>query len=61
MLIFLNLGAYATLGQGPWRSDYKLLVNVCYLFESLKMALSFSTNASKSFNNGDYCSNKGTN
>jgi hypothetical protein len=53
MPIFLNLDAYATIGQGPWQSDYKLLVNVCYLFESPKVALNFSTNASKSFNNGD--------
>jgi hypothetical protein len=53
MPIFLNLDAYATLGQGPWRSDCKLLVNVCYLFESPKVALNFSTNASESFNNGD--------
>jgi hypothetical protein len=53
MPIFLNSGAYATLGQGPWRSDCKLLVNMCYLFESLKMALIFSTNASKLFNNGN--------
>jgi hypothetical protein len=52
MPIFLNSNADATVGQGPWQSDYKLLINVCYLFESPKVALNFSTNASKSFNNG---------
>jgi hypothetical protein len=36
MPIFLNL-----VGQGPCRSDCKLLVNVCYLFESPKVALIF--------------------
>ncbi len=35
------------------------IVNVCYLFEFPKLALNFSTKFSKSFKNGNQCSNKG--
>jgi hypothetical protein len=41
--------------------DCNLFVDVHSLSKSSKMALKFSTNVSKLFNNGDWHSNKGAN
>ncbi len=52
---------YTAFEHDPWQKDHILMLDMHSLFESPKVALNFSRNASKSFSKGDWCSNKGVN
>jgi hypothetical protein len=49
----LNSNAYIATREGPWKSDCNLLVDVHSLCKSPNVALNFSINVSKLFNNGN--------
>jgi hypothetical protein len=57
----MNFDAYIITKCDPWQRDCILMLNVCSLFESPKLAWNFSRNTSKLLNKGDWCSNKGAN
>ncbi len=57
----LNSYEYTIVKRGPWWNDCNLFIVVHSLFESPKMTLNCSTNVSKSFNDGNWHSNKGAN
>jgi hypothetical protein len=49
----LNLDAHTIVECDIWSNECNLLVDMWYLFESLKMTLNFSPHASKLFKSGD--------
>jgi hypothetical protein len=55
----LNFNGYIVTEHNPWQRNHILMLDMCSLFESLKLALNFSRNVSKSLNKGDWCSNNG--
>ncbi len=57
----LKSDAYTIVGHGPWQRTCNLLIDVHSLLEFSKVALNSSINTSRSFNNGDYHSNKSAN
>jgi hypothetical protein len=57
----LNFNPYVAIKHDPWQRDRILMLNVCLLLESPKVALNFSKNISKSLNKHDWCFNKGVN
>jgi hypothetical protein len=58
---FLKFDAYTIVGCGPWQRTCNLLIDVRSLLEFSKVALNSSINTSRSFNNGNYHSNKSAN
>jgi hypothetical protein len=56
---YLNTNVYTVVEHDIWQIDRILMLDVCFLSKSPKMALNFSRNVSKLLNKGDLCSNKG--
>jgi hypothetical protein len=48
-----NFDAYTTIEHDPWKKNHNLMLDMHSFLESLKVALNYSRNVSKSLSKGD--------